>query len=65
MAIQRITRLEAQAVPGAQAREFETVRRTGSQDGFGEGDDLLEAVLVRRLTERKQTLALAESCTGG
>ena len=32
---------------------------------FGEGDDELEQVLVRRLTERRQTLALAESCTGG
>ncbi len=32
---------------------------------FGEGDDELEQVLVRQLTERKQTLALAESCTGG
>jgi nicotinamide-nucleotide amidase len=32
---------------------------------FGEGDDELERVLVRQLTERKQTLALAESCTGG
>jgi nicotinamide-nucleotide amidase len=32
---------------------------------FGTGDDLLEAVVVRALTERKQTLALAESCTGG
>ncbi len=32
---------------------------------FGEGDELLETILVRQLTERKQTLALAESCTGG
>jgi len=32
---------------------------------FGEGDEQLEAVVVRLLTERKQTLALAESCTGG
>ena len=32
---------------------------------FGEGDDDLEQVLLRKLTERKQTLALAESCTGG
>lgn len=32
---------------------------------FGEGDDELEAVVIRRLTERKQTLAVAESCTGG
>lgn len=29
------------------------------------GDDELETVIVRLLTERKQTLALAESCTGG
>ena len=32
---------------------------------FGEGDDSLEAVIVRTLTGRKETLALAESCTGG
>lgn len=32
---------------------------------FGEEDELLEAVVVRLLTERRQTLALAESCTGG
>ncbi|MBI2927409.1 MAG: competence/damage-inducible protein A [Verrucomicrobia bacterium] len=32
---------------------------------FGQNDDQLEAVIVRLLSERKQTLALAESCTGG
>jgi len=32
---------------------------------FGTGDEELESVIVRLLTERKQTLALAESCTGG
>jgi nicotinamide-nucleotide amidase len=32
---------------------------------FGYDDDELEAVVVRLLTERKQSLALAESCTGG
>lgn len=32
---------------------------------FADGDQSLESVLVRLLTERKQTLALAESCTGG
>jgi len=32
---------------------------------FGEGDEQLETVIVRLLTDRKQTLALAESCTGG
>ena len=32
---------------------------------FGADDDELETIIVRLLTERKQTLALAESCTGG
>jgi nicotinamide-nucleotide amidase len=32
---------------------------------FGTDDDQLEDALVRLLAERKQTLALAESCTGG
>lgn len=32
---------------------------------YGFDDDEMENVIVRLLTERKQTLALAESCTGG
>ena len=32
---------------------------------FAAGDEELESVVVRLLTERKQTLAVAESCTGG
>jgi nicotinamide-nucleotide amidase len=32
---------------------------------YGEGDTLIEEVVVRLLTERRQTVALAESCTGG
>jgi nicotinamide-nucleotide amidase len=32
---------------------------------FGEQDEVLEGVVVRALTQRGQTLALAESCTGG
>ncbi|HWD18056.1 MAG TPA: competence/damage-inducible protein A [Verrucomicrobiae bacterium] len=32
---------------------------------FGLDDEALEAVVVRLLTERGQTVALAESCTGG
>jgi nicotinamide-nucleotide amidase len=32
---------------------------------FGYDDDEIEDVVVRSLTERKKTLALAESCTGG
>ena len=32
---------------------------------FGAEEDSLEGVVVKRLTERRQTLATAESCTGG
>lgn len=32
---------------------------------YGEGDDDLPAVVIRMLSERGKTLALAESCTGG
>jgi competence/damage-inducible protein CinA-like protein len=32
---------------------------------FATGDETLEHLLVRRLTGKKQTLAIAESCTGG
>ncbi|MCX7914730.1 MAG: competence/damage-inducible protein A [Verrucomicrobiae bacterium] len=32
---------------------------------YGTGDDRLEAVIVRELTARGHTLAVAESCTGG
>jgi nicotinamide-nucleotide amidase len=32
---------------------------------YGQDEDSLEAVVVRALTQRRQTLAVAESCTGG
>ncbi|PYK97458.1 MAG: hypothetical protein DME19_16295 [Verrucomicrobia bacterium] len=41
------------------------VRQLIGRHIFGENDDQLEAVIVRLLTERRETLALAESCTGG
>ena len=41
------------------------VRRRLGESLFGVGEDQLETVVVRLLTERKETLALAESCTGG
>jgi len=54
--------------PGAQklAAEAEAlVRERLGSHVFGVQDDQLNAVVVRLLTERKETLALAESCTGG
>ncbi len=34
-------------------------------DIFGRDDEELETLIIRRLAERRQTLATAESCTGG
>jgi nicotinamide-nucleotide amidase len=49
-----------------QVREAETiVRELLGPYIYGVEDEDLEAVIVRLLTERKATLALAESCTGG
>lgn len=58
------------AAPGAQAAALvqqaeAIVRAELGKHIFGEDDETLEAVIVRLLTDRKQTLALAESCTGG
>jgi nicotinamide-nucleotide amidase len=41
------------------------VRNLMGRNIFGQDDEELEMVIVRLLTERKQTLAVAESCTGG
>jgi len=41
------------------------VRRSLGVRIYGEDEDELESVVVRLLTERKLTLAVAESCTGG
>ncbi len=42
-----------------------TVRQILGEHVFGNEDEELETVVVRLLTERRRTLALAESCTGG
>jgi nicotinamide-nucleotide amidase len=47
------------------ARAEQIVRASIGQHIFGENDDQLETVVVRLLTEHRQTLATAESCTGG
>ncbi len=47
------------------ARAEQIVRRLLGDFIFGTEDEQLEGVIVRRLTERQQTVALAESCTGG
>jgi nicotinamide-nucleotide amidase len=43
----------------------QSVRTHIGKHVFGVNDEQLEVVLVRLLTERQQTLAVAESCTGG
>ena len=54
------------AAAEAQVKEGEAiVRHLLGTAVYGVDDDSLEAVVVRLLTERHQTLALAESCTGG
>ncbi len=58
------------AAHGAQATQLvraaeAVVREHVGANIFAEDDETLEAVIVRLLTARKQTLALAESCTGG
>jgi nicotinamide-nucleotide amidase len=53
---------------GAEAlvnRAAEILQTRAGEYVFGTGDDSLEAILVRELTRRGQTLAVAESCTGG
>ena len=49
----------------AVAQAEEIIRKKLGNAIFTASDETLAAVLVRLLSERKQTLALAESCTGG
>jgi nicotinamide-nucleotide amidase len=47
------------------ARAEEIVRRLLGRHIYGTGDETQEAALIRLLTVRGETLAVAESCTGG
>ncbi|MGB2986293.1 MAG: competence/damage-inducible protein A [Phycisphaerae bacterium] len=47
------------------AADLSEIRRRLGTVVFGEGDDSLEAVVARLLTQQGQTIATAESCTGG
>jgi nicotinamide-nucleotide amidase len=51
--------------PGAVERADMIIRSSLGPAIFSTNDQTLEEVVVKLLAERKQTLALAESCTGG
>lgn len=50
---------------GALDQAARIVRAELGEAIFTSGDETLEEVLVKLLTEKKQTVAIAESCTGG
>ncbi len=50
---------------GALDQAARIVRAELGEAIFTSGDETLEEVLVKLLTEKKQTMAIAESCTGG
>ncbi|ABR47880.1 competence/damage-inducible protein CinA [Alkaliphilus metalliredigens QYMF] len=43
----------------------EAIQERLGEDVYGEGDITLEEVVAKKLIEKKQTIAIAESCTGG
>ena len=56
------TALEAEALLGPVEAE---IRSRAGSSCFGADDDSLAAVVLQQLRDRHQTLAVAESCTGG
>ena len=56
---------DPQRAAAAADRIVATVRERLGEAVFGEADDTLAAAIVRMLNQRNQTLATAESCTGG
>jgi nicotinamide-nucleotide amidase len=57
-----MTAAEAMPLLGAAAAAIQGVVK---DHGYGTGDDDLAAALLQRLRERRLTVAVAESCTGG
>jgi nicotinamide-nucleotide amidase len=62
IAVRAATHTEARAIAD---RGEDIIRQNLGEWIFGSGDDRLEAVVVKALAARKETLAVAESCTGG
>jgi competence/damage-inducible protein CinA-like protein len=65
-----LVRLRARASTPAEAAKKLAKAETGisallGEDCYGRDDDALEMVVGRMLLERRRTLAVAESCTGG
>jgi nicotinamide-nucleotide amidase len=60
--VRAATHTEARAIAD---RGEDIIRQNLGEWIFGSGDDRLEAVIVKTLAVRKETLAVAESCTGG
>ncbi len=56
------TQTEARSIAD---RAQDIIRQNLGEWIFGSNDDRLEAVILKALAARKQTLAVAESCTGG
>ncbi len=60
-----LTGPEKESGPVTIDRLFEEAKTRLGDIMYGEGDDTMESVVGRLLTDRHMTLALAESCTGG
>jgi nicotinamide-nucleotide amidase len=64
--VRLLARGATRALAAAALRPVEAeVRAALGMDCYGQDDDLLEAVVGRRLLERGLTVSVAESCTGG
>lgn len=60
--VRAATRAEAAALAG---RAEDIIRQNLGEWIFGTDDECFEEVMIKALASRKQTLAVAESCTGG